>query len=241
MLTQTRASRLDMIRGVALVWMAGFHFCFDLSHFGLLQANFYHDPFWTIQRSMIVSSFIFCAGIGQALAVNQGQNGYRFWIRWWQIVGCAGLVTFASWWVFPRSLITFGVLHGMALMLLLTRFLALRHLPESFLWLLGFFFLWLPSVASHPFFNSQWTNWLGLVTHRPQTEDYVPLFPWCGVMIFGLAAGRWMIRSHPEALMAALPASRILHGLAVLGRWSLSFYMLHQPLMWGLLLIAMAA
>jgi uncharacterized membrane protein len=220
---------------MALVWMMGFHFCFDLSHFGLIQTNFYRDPFWTIQRLVIVSSFIFCAGLGQALAVAQGQNWSRFWSRWWQITTCACLVTLGSWWMFPRSFITFGVLHGMALMLLLTRFLALRHWQEPVLWGIGLVSLLLPATVAHPFFDSRWTNWIGLVTHRPQAEDYVPLFPWFGVMIWGLAAGKWMIRCHPHALMAALPAWSTLHWLAVLGRWSLCFYMLHQPLILGLL------
>ena len=31
-----------------MVWMTAFHFCFDLNHFGWLQADFYHGPFWTI-------------------------------------------------------------------------------------------------------------------------------------------------------------------------------------------------
>ena len=52
-----RFARIDALRGAAIVWMAVFHFCFDLNHFGLLlpKQNFYGDPFWTVQRSVIVS------------------------------------------------------------------------------------------------------------------------------------------------------------------------------------------
>jgi hypothetical protein len=41
-----RFDRLDALRGVAIVWMALFHFGFDLNHFGLLEPrqNFYRDP-----------------------------------------------------------------------------------------------------------------------------------------------------------------------------------------------------
>ena len=35
-----RYDRLDALRGFALVWMAVFHFCFDLSTYRLLDANF---------------------------------------------------------------------------------------------------------------------------------------------------------------------------------------------------------
>ena len=63
-----RFERLDALRGVAIVWMAGFHFSFDLNFYQLLhpRQNFYGDPFWTVQRSCIVSLFLFCAGLGQA-------------------------------------------------------------------------------------------------------------------------------------------------------------------------------
>ena len=73
-----RFHRLDALRGVAIVWMALFHFCFDLGHFKLIQQNFYTDPFWTAQRAVIVSLFMFTAGVGQAIALQQGQGWDRF-------------------------------------------------------------------------------------------------------------------------------------------------------------------
>ena len=71
-----------MLRGLAMVWMTLFHFSYDLQHFGYLHTNFYADPFWTVQRASIVSLFVFCAGLGQAIAVQQGQSWGRFWKRW---------------------------------------------------------------------------------------------------------------------------------------------------------------
>jgi len=38
---------------------------------------------------MIVSLFLFCAGLGQAIAWHQGQGWRRFGRRWMQIAGCA--------------------------------------------------------------------------------------------------------------------------------------------------------
>ena len=51
----------------------------------------------------------------------------------------------------------------------------------------------LPHFAQHPFFDSRLTNWVGLITRKPVTEDYAPLLPWLGVMMWGLAAGQWML------------------------------------------------
>ncbi len=229
-----RLDRLDALRGVAIVWMAAFHLCFDLNHFGLIRQDFHNDPFWTVQRSSIVGLFLFCVGLSQAVALNGGQGGpvwgRRFWLRWAQIAGCALLVSLGSWWMFPLSYISFGVLHGIALILLLLRLLA----PAGrWLWPIGMAALLIPRWLQHEFFDSRWTNWIGLVTAKPITEDYVPLLPWLGVALWGLAAGQWILRHRRKLVSLPLsprlrPAGR---ALAVLGRWSLGFYMVHQPLL----------
>ena len=124
--TGGRFDRLDALRGVAIVWMAIFHFCFDLNHFGFFEPKhrFTVDVFWTTQRTMIVSLFLFCAGLAQAVAVEQRQSWSRFWKRWAQIAGCAVLVSIGSYWMFPKSWIFFGVLHGIAVLLIGIRLLA---------------------------------------------------------------------------------------------------------------------
>jgi uncharacterized membrane protein len=230
-----RYDRLDALRGLAMVWMAVFHFSFDLNYYRLLTPaqNFYADPFWTLQRTAIVSLFLLSAGLSQALVHELGQSPRRFWRRWAQIAGCALLVSAGSWFMFPRSWISFGVLHGMALMLILARALAPLGM---WLWPLGVVALLLPRVVQYPVFDNRWLNWTGLVTHKPITEDYVPVLPWLGVMLLGLAAGQWLL-THRRALMAG-PLPRVLAPLALLGRWPLSFYMAHQPVLIGLILAA---
>ena len=235
-----RFDSIDALRGVAIVWMTVFHFCFDLSHFGFIRQDFYNDPFWTWQRTAIVSLFLFCAGLGQAVAVDRQQAAARFWKRWAQVAGCALLVTAGSWFVFPKTFIYFGVLHGIAVMLLVVRFTAGWG---RWLWLAGGVALAMKFVAleAHAawtpadFLNEKAWNWLGLVSRKPVTEDYVPLIPWLGVMWWGMAAGQWLLQHRRRQLAQALPAAAA--PLAWLGRWSLSWYMLHQPLLFGLLLL----
>jgi uncharacterized membrane protein len=81
---------------------------------------------------------------------------------------------------------------------------------------------------------------VGLVTHKPVTEDYVPLLPWIGVALWGVAAGQWLLRERRAASAADLPGAVRSVGrlLASLGRWSLGFYMLHQPVLVGLVTAA---
>ena len=242
MLTQ-RFTALDALRGVAIVWMTMYHFCFDLNHFGYLRQDFYADPFWTWQRTAIVSLFLFTAGVGQAIAVEQGQSWQRFWRRWVLVAGAALLVSAGSYVMYPKSFIYFGVLHGMAVMLLIVRLTAGWG---AWLWLLGVLAIAinLIAVSAHAywpgleFLNESHFNWLGFISRKPVTEDYVPLIPWLGVMWWGMAAGRWALRRH--AHWFGLNTGKAGRPLAWLGRWSLSYYLLHQPVLIGSLMAVSA-
>ena len=236
-----RFDRLDLWRGCAMVWMAGFHFSFDLNQYGFIAPqNFYGDPFWTTQRLCIVSMFLLGAGAGQAVAADAGQTWGRFWRRWAQIAGCAVLVSIGSYAMFPRSWISFGVLHGMAVMLILLRLLGTRlppaRLARAPLAFAGVALVavvaWrLPHVVAHPFFDTRSTNWVGLIMHLPPTEDYVPVLPWLGMMLAGTLAASGLLVHARAAFTGPVPS--FLRPLAVLGRWSLSFYMIHQLILVG--------
>jgi uncharacterized membrane protein len=228
----SRFDRLDALRGVAIVWMAAFHFSYDLNYYRFIHQDFHGDPLWTLQRTCIVTLFLLCAGAGQAIASAQGQSPARFWKRWAQVAGCALLVSAGSWWMFPRSYISFGVLHGIAVMLIVVRFTASWG---GWRWPLGLVAIVLPRLVQDPFFDSRATDWIGLVTHLPVTEDFVPVLPWLGVMWWGAAAGQWLLARRTQWLAGAVPAAA--RPLAVLGRWSLSFYMVHQPVLIGLLML----
>jgi uncharacterized membrane protein len=233
-----RYERLDALRGVAIVWMTVFHFCFDLDHFGWIHQDFLADPFWTGQRTAIVSLFLFCAGLGQAVAQAQGQGWPRFWRRWAQVAGCALLVSAGSYLMFPRSFIYFGVLHGIAVMLVIVRLTAGWG---AWLWPAGLLAILLPlaagplhaAVGNLHVLDTRWLNWIGFVSVKPVTQDYVPVLPWLGVMWWGMAAGRWLLSRQPALVHGGIP--RAFAPLAWLGRWSLSWYMLHQPILLGAL------
>jgi uncharacterized membrane protein len=239
-----RFDRIDALRGVAIVWMTAFHFCFDLNWFGWIHQQMLRDPFWTVQRACIVSLFLFCAGLGQAVAYEQGQGWPRFWRRWLQVAGCAVLVTIGSWFMFPATFIYFGVLHGIALMLVIVR---LTGRWGRWLWPAGLvaILVWLAAPAVHaafgglPLLNAPALNWIGFISRKPVTEDYVPLLPWLGVMWWGMAAGQWLLRRHAPVVQGAIPGAA--RPLAWLGRWSLSWYMLHQPILIGVLMLVQMA
>ena len=156
------------------------------------------------------------------------------------------LVSAGSYLMYPGTFIYFGVLHGMAVMLVVVRLTA--DWGRCLWWLGG-----LAIAASYTMiivadyevltrataelFNSKALNWLGFVTRKPATEDFVPLLPWLGVMWWGMAFGNWIMRHRVAWLSMPFSSSNALAKvLTAMGRWSLSYYLLHQPVIIGALM-----
>jgi uncharacterized membrane protein len=63
----------------------------------------------------------------------------------------------------------------------------------------------------------------------------VPVLPWLGLMWWGAAIGAWLTGGGLCHLRR--PLAPPLQPLALIGRWSLSYYLLHQPVMIGALMV----
>lgn len=222
-----RVEGLDALRGVAIVAMVVYHFCFDLRYFGVARWDFEHDIRWLAARTLILSSFLLIAGISAALARRDPAADAR-WPRHVAVIGGAALlVTAASAMMFPRSFIWFGVLHAIALSLLLARPLIDR--PRAAV-AAAVIVIAAGVMLSSQHFDNRMLGWLGFMTGKPMTEDYVPLFPWSGVLFLGIAAGHALVASN-FAMLA--PLARMPRALRFLGRHSLAVYLVHQPLLLG--------
>jgi uncharacterized membrane protein len=65
----------------------------------------------------------------------------------------------------------------------------------------------------------------------PETADLVPMFPWFGVALLGLIGMRLFATASALAWSSSAIWAR---ALAWIGRWSLIIYLVHQPLLFGL-------
>lgn len=222
-----RIHHIDTLRGLAIAMMIAYHFCFDLDYFGVIDADLNHDPFWLVARTLIVTLFLAVMGVSLQLAHRQGIRWHAVSRRFALLVGCAVLVTLATWALFPRSYVFFGILHFIALASLL----GLPFLNRPWLAITcGTALLGLGIFWSHPFFNGAPWQWIGLMTYKPITEDYVPLIPWFGVVLLGMAAGMTLRKAPAKKLPVGWRGT-----LAWAGRHSLPIYLLHQPVLLGML------
>lgn len=219
------------MRGIAIVAMVVYHFCFDLRYFGLTRWDFEHDWRWLTARALILSSFLLIAGVSAVLGARR--RGVVHWLRHVGVIaGAALLVTAGSYMMFPRSFIWFGVLHAIAVSLLLSRPLIDRPRLAA---VIGVAVVVAGVTLAHPAFDNRLLGFIGFMTHKPTTEDYVPLFPWTGVLLLGIAAGHALVRVGFAPLT---PLRRMPAALRTLGRHSLLIYLVHQPVMIGALWLA---
>jgi len=233
-----RLPLLDQFRGAALLAMFWYHFSWDLAYFRLADFRLLEDPFWLAARAAILSSFLLASGLALALSAAGGIRPRPALRRLARVGGAALLVSLATRFAFPEAWIFFGVLHCLALAGVLA--LPLLRAPAWIAAVLGLLALAAPRLFAGPAFDAPWLWWLGLVTEQPVSNDYVPLLPWAGLVLLGVAGGRlavrggWVGRSGGSA-PAGGRAGRL---LALLGRRTLPLYLLHQPVFIGLLWLA---
>ncbi len=234
----TRYAALDVSRGIAIALMVIYHFSFDLNYFQLVNIDFSHDPFWLGSRTLILSLFLALMGTSLYLAAARRLSLRRYLRRLALLVLCAVLVSAGSYAIFPERMIFFGVLHFIAV----ASVLGLAFVRAG--WLnagLGVALIGLGITVQHPWFDQSALQWLGLMTHKPATEDYVPLLPWFGVVLLGMFLGsRLSDRTVPLRLMRWQAHAPLARALAFSGRHSLLIYMLHQPMLLAGLWLATA-
>ncbi|HYH38160.1 MAG TPA: heparan-alpha-glucosaminide N-acetyltransferase [Azospirillum sp.] len=227
---------VDAARGAAILAMVAYHLSWDLDFLGFARLDLLENPFWLAARTAILGSFLLLVGVSLVLAVARGFDRRRFLWRLGLLVAAAGAVSAVSFVQFPDSPIFFGVLHHIAAASVLG--LAFLRLPAGANAALGVVVWVLPDLTSVPLFDHPALQWIGLMTFSPDSNDYVPLFPWFGIVLWGIAFGKlWRGRG---ALAAWRPGDSAGRALAWMGRWSLPIYLVHQPVLFGALsLLAM--
>ncbi len=235
-----RFREIDCLRGIAVLLMAAYHFAFDLDYFGILDAGIGRAPMQLIAAA-IGATFLLLVGISLSLsfARNSELSEREFFLKQFKrgvfLAGIAGLITLATF-IYPnKGFIVFGIIHLIAFSVLLS-----PVFRDSY-WLnlgLGAIMIIAGIAARAIAADTPIFVWLGFVFPGFYTLDYYPVLPWFGVVLVGMFAGKTL---YPNAKRAFKLPAHALHSLprfAILefaGRHSLAIYLLHQPLLVGII------
>jgi uncharacterized membrane protein len=233
--TSSRLAIVDALRGFAVAQMIAYHFIYDLNYFGWVKLRLLIDQPWVGWRTAIVTQFLMLVGLSLVLRTAYKPTWRDFWKRWLQIVAAAALVSAGSWLLFGPRFIWFGILHFIAAALIFVRLLVPLGAWNL---ALGAAALALGLLLADPAFNNAPLNAIGFVTQKPRSEDYVPLFPWIGVVLIGAGLGSlWARRGFALAASAARFNESPPRVLVFLGTWALTVYLVHQPILMGALFL----
>lgn len=222
---------VDALRGFAVAQMIIYHFIYDLAYFGWIHLTMTRDQPWIAWRAAIVTQFLLLVGISLVLRTSFKPSVIDFWRRWAQIAAAALLVTIGSWLVFGPRFIYFGILHFVAAVLLLVQ--PLLRLKGGNI-AVGLVCIVIGLTYTNEFFNTPPATIFGFMTFKPRTEDYVPLFPWIGVVFLGAGLAALWQRTQWRIPNVLIPLNdRAPRWLLFLGTWPLTIYLVHQPVLLG--------
>ena len=204
------------------------HLLFDLVEFLGAPAWFFTNPVFDILHPLFAGLFIFLSGVSSRFSRSNINRGVK-------VLAIAALFTIVTSQPFVDEPIKFGVLHllgfGMVLYGLTQKFwdrLPKPAAPVIYIALLvGSAMTVATTRVDAPYF------WLfGWVPPGFFSADYFPIFPWLFVFLLGNWAGFYIAeRKLPawfyEKRIAVLPA---------IGRKALLIYVLHQPVLYGIIM-----
>lgn len=229
-IAEDRLVWLDAARSAALLAMVVFHLFRDLELFGVIPAGHTAQGGWAVAARTIAGSFILLSGISLIIAHEQGFR-LRAWAKRLALIsGAAVLVTIATYAAFPERFIYFGILHCIALSGLLGT--GLLRFPSWALWAIAALIILTHGLFGGALFASPWLAWTGLSSVVRPSLDFLPLVPWLALFVAGMALAKGLPLSHLDLSADLRRRVRI---LAWPGRHSLVIYLIHQPVLIGIL------
>lgn len=235
---------LDSLRGISIISMIAFHLCYDLFMIYGINTSWYFYPITAVWERSICVVFILVSG----MCLNFSGNGIKRGI----LLNLAGFaVTCVTVIAEPNQAVWFGVLNliGCSMMIVsvlsdnlkkirplsgaLISFLLYAvsyDVPKGYVGLFGLDIVKLPDFL----YSCKYLAFLGFPSSDFFSTDFFPLFPW----IFLFAAGFYLWNYIVEKNLTKYFELKI-PVLDKIGRYSLWIYLAHQPIIMGILMLAM--
>ncbi len=241
--SRQRYIELDILRTLAIGGMILYHTAYDLSHFYGWDIDVF-DGGWKWLQIITASLFLGLVGVGASIS---HRHPFR---RFCRIGAAALLVTVVTYVIDPQTFVRFGVLHVIAVAALVmpcmgwvgrrTRRTSLQGAIAMIV--MGLCIIMIESFMDPWHIDGAWRFIgipLGIPPHGFSTVDYYPLVPWLGVVLIGYGMGSILFTRFAHQTKFLIEANKLTSYEAISwpGRHSLLLYLLHQPIIIGILWI----
>lgn len=229
-----RVVAVDVARGLAIAGVVLFHIVWDLEFTGMIRGVAQH-PVWLLFGRSLAGTFMFLVGVSLVLAHHDTIRVRPFIRRLLTIALCAAAITVVTWFAFPESFIYFGILHAITAATLLGMLFLRTSVPVCLA--AAVIVLILSVFLDLSAFNTRWLAWMGFAERPPPSNDFVPIFPWVGVTLLGMASAKLFSLRRDQNFPADPPVQGWLARLLVwMGHRSLLIYLVHQPILLSIII-----
>lgn len=252
-----RLWEIDFFRGIAILMMISYHIIFDLDFFGIYDFDINSGTLFWYARA-IAGSFIFLVGISLSLSYSKAKNDKDVFLKnikrglW--IFSLGVLITFATWIFLKEGFVVFGILHFIGIAIIFSSlFLKFKKLNLLF----GIVFIFIGIFLQSFRFDFNYLLPFGFAPKNFYTVDYVPFFPWFGVVLIGIFIGNVFYKEKQLQKMESEIAMKnykdlkfqyksknekfynnyFIKLICFFGRHSLLIYLIHQPIIISLIYV----
>ena len=225
-----RLFKIDALRGITLISMIAYHTMWDLVYLYGLDFPWYGKTPGVIWQQSICWTFILLSGFSWSLGRHHLKRGLTVFIS-------GALITMVTFLFMPDEVVWFGILTfigtAMLLMIPIDRVLSSAGSPAIYTLIPVSFLLFL--VTKRVYYSSfpggnYLTAFLGFPFPGFFSTDYFPVIPWFFLYLTGYLISRVL----PDSKRSFLQKS-ICPPLEFIGRHTLIIYMLHQPVIYGVM------
>lgn len=225
-----RIWELDALRGFCIVCVIFVHFMFDLVYFLGKQVDF--PPLYTFIQQYGGAIFVVLSGCCATLGSRSFRRGVL-------VFGCGMLITLVTFGMYRMGMaasdvvVKFGVLHLLGICM--TLYPLLKKLPTTALSVLAAAIVAIGYAIQGMRFSVRWLFPLGFVYPGFTSSDFFPLLPQLGWFLLGIVIGRTLYHEKRTLLPGTAQDFFLFRFFQWCGRQSLWIYLLHQPVVYGLI------
>ena len=228
---------VDTIRGLAIILMVYYHLMWNLTYFGVVQFSVTTGVWKWFARS-IGATFIFVLGVSLVLSYQRtGRQAtfQKYLLRGSKVFTLGLVITLATYFLFAQGFVVFGILHLLGFAIIATY----PFLVSQQRWLtlnIGLLIIAVGIYLNDQAIAHPWLIWLGVKQIGRSMVDYYPVLPWLGVALLGIVAGYTLYPKGNRIFTLPDQSDNYIVGtFSFLGRHSLLIYLIHQPVLNGLL------